>query len=351
MKLVKYIFIFTFIFQFNLNAQEVINTIEEIELEKIEPNSIMKYWLKMIDDGMSQPVCVPVIIAKGNNPSPVLGLIAALHGNELNGIKVIQDVIEKINVDSLNGTIIAIPGVNGISIPQHRRRFIDEEDLNRNFPGKEKGNRSQQYAWKINTKILSKIEYLVDMHTASFGRENTLYVRADLNDESIAQMASMQDADIILNNKGVPSTNEQIAATRTMRAEAMLKGIPAITIEYSNPQVYQPEIIKRGVRGIENLMGWLQMTNQKHSHSAAPTICKKSYWIYVEEGGYLEVTVDLNQKIKQGELIAIMRNPFGDILHKYYCPEDGIVIGKSSNPINMNGGRILHLGIIQTKEN
>lgn len=326
-------------------GQETVKWQEELDLEQLAPNTKNRIWLKMIDDGMSQPISIPVIVIRGKKPEPVLGLIAAIHGNELNGIKIIQEIIEEIDEKKFQGTLIAIPGINGISIPQHKRRYIDGEDLNRNFPGKEKGNRSQQYVWQINKKVLAKLDYLIDMHTASFGRENTLYVRAALQNDTIRQMARLQDADIILNSNGLPSTNEQITATRTIRAEAMFNGIPCITVEYGNPQVYQPEIIQRGRTGIENIMSWLEMIDKEIDYPDEPVLCNKSYWIYVEEGGYLEVLVDLRQKLKRGELIAVMRNPFGDILKKYYCPEDGIVIGKSSNPINMSGGRIIHLGI------
>ena len=332
-------------------SQTDFKSIEELDLDKVTPQTKRYFWLKMIDNGMSKPIEVPVIIIKGKNPEPVLCLTAALHGNELNGIKVIQEVVEHIDPYSFSGTLVAIPGLNAVSIPQHRRRYVDEEDLNRNFPGKEKGNRSQQYVWQIKEKILSKIDYLVDMHTASFGRVNTLYVRAAMGDEKIAKMALLQDADIILNSTGMPSTGEQISATRTMRAEAMLQGIPTITIEYGNPQVFQPDLVKRGKKGIENLMAWLKMTNNDMQTVPSPTLCKKSYWIYVEEGGYLEIMVSLNQKLAKGDLIAVMRNPFGDIINKYHCPEDGIVIGKSSNPINMNGGRIIHLGILDEPGN
>ncbi len=330
---------------FTANSQEEIEWFDELALEEIRPNTKKKIWLKMIENGMSQPINIPVIIIKGDVQEPVLGLIAAIHGNELNGIKVIQELTKDINENEFKGTLVAIPGINGISITQHRRRYIDEEDLNRNFPGKEQGNRSQQYVWQINHKILSELDYLVDMHTASFGRENSLYVRAKLDEEEIAQMARLQDADIVLNSSGLPSAGKQ-TRVRTMRAEAMLKGIPSITVEYGNPQVYQTDIIKRGVKGIKNLMRWLKMIEGRTEKVNEVTYCKKSYWIYVREGGYLEILVNLNQKIKKGDLIAIMRNPFGDILNEYRCPEDGIVIGKSSNPINMNGGRILHLGII-----
>ena len=90
-------------------GQEIIETIDEIQLDKIQANQIKKYWLKMIDNGLSQPVYIPVIIAKGSTTKPVLGLTAAIHGNEVNGIRVIQSVFEDLNIDSLNGTIIAIP--------------------------------------------------------------------------------------------------------------------------------------------------------------------------------------------------------------------------------------------------
>lgn len=47
------------------------------------------------------------------------------------------------------------------------------------------------------------------------------------------------------------------------------------------------------------------------------------------------------------KIIAIVRNAFGKIIKEHVAPEDGIVIGESSNPANMSGGRIIHLGIIE----
>lgn len=332
------------------SAQSAIPVIETIDLDEIPAFQIKKYWLKILDNGLSQPVCVPVLIARGNTDGPVLGLTAAIHGNELNGLRVIQEVFENLDVENFNGTIIAIPGLNAVSIPLHQRRYPDSEDLNRKFPGKANGNDSQQYVWHINQKILSQLDYLIDMHTASFGRENSLYVRADMSDKRIAQMAYLQDADIILSSKGKPSTGNQSSSTRTMRAEAMLQGIAAITVEYGNPQVFQPDMIERGQRGVENIMSWLKMINEPATETAPAVVCEKSYWIYVEEGGYLEIKVNLGQLLKRGALIAVLRNPFGDIIKNYYCPEDGIVIGRSSNPVNQSGGRIIHLGILADRD-
>lgn len=185
------------------------------------------------------------------------------------------------------------------------------------------------------------------MHTASFGRVNSFYARGALNDTTIKKMTMLQNADIILANKGVPSFGKKSTATRTMRAEAMSKGIPSIMVEYGSPQVFQPKMIERGTKGIHNLLIWLKMQPKKIIEKNESVICKKSYWIYIKEGGYLEIHAELTQLLKKGELIATLRNPFGEIIKEYFCPENGIVIGKSTNPINMSGGRILHLGILK----
>lgn len=316
----------------------------ELQLETIPEYSSSRFWLQLTEDGFSKAYTVPVIVLKGKQNGPVIGFTAALHGNELNGIAVIQELINHITIQKLQGTIVAVPGINAISIPNHTRRFADQKDLNRNFPGNPKGNRSEQYVWHINKKILKPLDYLVDMHTASFGRANALYTRADMSNDTIANMANAIEADIILHNKG----KNPIFKTHTMRAEAMKQGIPTVTMEYGNPQVYQPEMIYRGVNGLLSLLDTLNIyKNSDFIAFKPPVLCRKSYWIYTDKGGYLDVKVALKQIVNKGDLLAILKNPFGDIIEKYLAPEKGIIIGKSTNPANMTGGRIVHFGIIK----
>jgi len=76
-------------------------------------------------------------------------------------------------------------------------------------------------------------------------------------------------------------------------------------------------------------------------------LCKKSYWIYTDTGGILTVFPKVTELVESGQVIASLRNIFGDLIKEYFAPEDGIVIGKSVSPINQTGGRILHLGILK----
>ncbi len=313
--------------------------IEEFRLEDTPPQSVRQYWLKLISDGLGNPICIPVIVARGKQDFPILGLTAALHGNELNGISVIQRLFGEIEPEHLMGTIVGIPVVNIPSYLQRKRRFTDGVDLNHIMPGKEDGNVSNVYAYRFFNRVVKSFDYLLDLHTASFGRVNSYYIRADMKDPITRKLALLQNAQIIVHNP--PSDG-------TLRGAADAHDIPAITLEVGNPNTFQKKLIRSGIAGIHNVMSYLEMTTDEiEPPEIEVKICKQSYWIYTDIGGLLSIPVGLTEIVKQGELIATMRDVFGNLIREYFAPEDGIVIGKSVSPVNQSGGRILHLGILK----
>ena len=89
-------------------------------------------------------------------------------------------VVSQIDVNQLKGTLVAIPCVNVWGYLKFQREFADGRDLNRQFPGKDDGYSSQVFCYHLMSKIMSQFNYMVDLHTASFGRVNSYYVRADM---------------------------------------------------------------------------------------------------------------------------------------------------------------------------
>ena len=324
------------IFLFTLKSTTLINS---FNIEDTPKQTISQYWLKIISDGTGRAISVPIMVARGKADFPILGVTAAIHGNELNGISVIQRLFREIDVKELNGVIVAVPVMNMPAFIRYKRRFNDGVDLNHIMPGKENGSISQVYAFRLMDRIVKHFDYLLDLHTASQGRINSYYIRADMKHPVTRKMALMQNAQIIVHNP--PSDG-------TMRGAAEELDIPAITLEVGNPNTFQKKLIKSGVEGIHNVLAYLGMTEDEIENSEKMAyLCKRSYWIYTEKGGLLTVHVNLVQLLKKGELIATLRDIFGNIIEEYYAPEDGIVIGKSVSPVNQTGGRILHLGILK----
>ncbi len=314
-----------------------VKVIDELKLQDIPAGMITKYWLTLVEDGMGIPVKLPLLVAKGIEEGPVVGLTAAIHGNELNGIPVIQRLFHEIDPTKLKGTIVGVPIVNVPSYLRKKRRFLDGVDLNHIMPGKKDGTVSQVYAWRLINKLVKHFDYLLDLHTASNGRINSYYIRADMNDPVVKKMALLQNAQIIVHNP--PSDG-------TLRGTADELKIPAITLEVGNPNLFQKGMIRDGLTGIHNLLGFLKMTDSIVEEISDETIlCDRSYWIYSDVGGLLTVYPQVTQVVKEGETIATVRNIFGDTIKEYKAPQEGVVIGKSVSPVNQTGGRILHLGV------
>ncbi len=315
--------------------------VKELTLSKVPKGKISRFWLEIVKDGMGLPVLIPIIVARGKKAGKTVGITAAVHGNELNGISVIQRVFKELDVTKLRGTIVGIPVLNVPSYLRKKRRFLDGTDLNHIMPGKPNGTVSQVYAWRVVEKIIKQFDYLLDLHTASNGRINSYYIRADMSDEVVREMALLQNAQIIVHNP--PSDG-------TLRGTADELEIPAITLEVGNPNSFQRGMIRDGLTGIHNLLGYLKMTDSEvEEYSNETVICKKSYWMYTDTGGLLTVLPNATDLVKKGELVARLNNIFGDLIKEYFAPEDGIVIGKSVSPVNQTGGRILHLGIVKKR--
>ncbi|MEM6396207.1 MAG: succinylglutamate desuccinylase/aspartoacylase family protein [Bacteroidota bacterium] len=309
----------------------------EFNLEDTPPGSIRHYWLRLASDGMGNPMLVPLMVARGVRPGPVLGLTAAIHGDELNGISVIQRLFADLEVEELSGTVAAIPVVNIPGFNRKQRFFADGSDLNHLMPGKANGNASQVYAHRLVDRYLKHVDYLLDLHTASRGRVNSYYVRADMSIEITRKLALLQHPQLIVHNP--PNDG-------TFRGTADALDIPAVTLEVGNPGVYQKKMIRSGLVGVHNVLAYLKMTDDEEVEPSQSTvICRKSYWIYTQTGGLLQVHVDLLERVEKGQLIASLRDVFGGLMKQYYAPEAGVVIGKSTSPVNQSGGRILHLGI------
>lgn len=310
--------------------------IDRLDLEAIPAGVISRFWVGIIADGLGARINVPVMIAKGLHSGPIVGLTAAVHGNELNGIPIVQRVFRGLNPMQLYGTVVGVPVVNVPAYLMGQRKFNDGVDLNHIMPGKEDGTSSEIYAFRLIDRIISRFDYLVDIHTASFGRMNSYYIRADMDDPVTAKMALLQGAQIIVNNPPHDGT---------LRGAAGDLGIPAITLEAGDPHTFQRDMIDVGIVGINNLLVHLEMIAGDIVETGHETaLCSGSYWIYTTVGGILEVFGSVGERVCRDQRIALVRDVFGNILREYFVPEDGIIIGRSIDPVNQTGSRILHLG-------
>ena len=206
------------------------------------------------------------------------------------GIPVIQRLFKALEHEKIKGTIIGVPVVNVPSYIRKRRRFVDGVDLNHIMPGKRHGNVSEVYAFRFFEHIVRKFDYLLDLHTASSGRVNSHYIRANMDVQVTRELAMLQQAQIIVHNP--PSDG-------TLRGAAEELGIPAITLEVGNPNMFQRGMIRTSITGLMNGLVHLGMLDDAIEHTEdKPVLCSRSYWIYTDRGGLLQVFPDVTDLVK-----------------------------------------------------
>lgn len=312
--------------------------VTELDLGTCPRGTIHRGHVQMIVNALGEPVCVPFMVARGRLDGPTVGLTAVVHGNELNGLRIIHRLFADLDPEELRGTVVAIPVVNVPGFLQATREFDDGTDLNRAFPGVSHGRSADVYAHRFLNRVVKKFDYLIDLHTASAGRINSLYVRADLAHPETSWMARAQHPQVVVHNRG---------GDNTLRGAAMALGVPSITVEVGNPQRFQRALIRFGMIGVGNVLAHLQMLPlEEELPQFEPIVCARSYWLYSDDGGLLDVYPELLDRLDEGQLVARTTDVFGDLVSEYRAPEPGIVVGKSVDPVSSTGARILHLGIV-----
>jgi predicted deacylase len=310
---------------------------DELSISSLAAGQVHRIQIKLSDNSMGVPWKVPVIVVKGACQGPTLGITAALHGNELNGISTIFKLVEEIDPAKLNGSLVLLPISNVPGFLMNQREFSDNVDLNRIMPGKEMGMASSRYAYYLVHKIIDKFNYHLDLHTAGIGRMNSLYIRADLENEETRTLAFLQNPQIIV---------QKYDEEGTLRAWANDNGIPSITIEIGNPNAFQHGLIDETLEGILNTMRHYKMLDgdvKDMIHNA--TVCEHSYWIHTNAGGIIDIYPKLADRVKKGEVIAKIYNIFGELKQDLLADRSGIVIGKNFSPNCEDGSRILHIGV------
>ena len=311
---------------------------ENLKISELKKGEVHRMHLHIPGNSLGIPWKVPVIVVKGVEKGPTLGITAAVHGNELNGLSTIFKLLETIDPTKMAGTLVCVPISNIPGYMRGQRYFSDGQDLNRIMPGRPIGKKpSEIYAYYYSHKIVKHFDYLLDLHTASDGRINSLYIRADLEDPKCRELAYFQNPHIIV---------QKYDEDGTLRAWANDNNIPAITIEIGNPNTFQKQLIDECLDGITNTMIGLGMLKGKvKNYTDEVFICSSSHWIYSQTGGILEVFPGLTDEIKKGQTIGKVFDVFGQLRDEIVSEEDGVVIGKSTHPACEAGTRIVHIGV------
>ncbi len=283
------------------------------------------------------PMTIPVHVVCGKHAGPKLFISAAIHGDEINGVEIIRRLLKLSALKRLRGTIIAVPIVNVHGLINHSRYLPDRRDLNRSFPGSEKGSLAARLANLFMKEIVEQSTHGIDLHTGAQHRTNLPQVRANLDDPETEKLARAFEVPVII------SSTVRDGSLREAAAEF---GIPSLLYEAGEALRFDEVSIRAGVNGIINVMRTLEMLPPKRVSTRKPiepVVARSTQWIRAEDSGILRTMIPLGGRVKKGTLLGVIADPFGQKEIQIIAPFSGIVIGRTNIPLVNEGEALYHI--------
>jgi len=281
---------------------------------------------------------LPLEVVNGISEGPRLWISAAVHGDELNGVEIVRQVLGKVEPGKIRGALLAVPIVNVYGFINQSRYLPDRRDLNRSFPGSDTGSLASRLAHLFMTEVVRHCTHGIDLHTGSNHRSNLPQVRADLRDVETRRCAKAFAAPVMMH-----------AQTRdgSLREAATRLGKQVLMYEAGEPLRFDMSAVSLGVRGILRVMAALGMRTRSSRKAVPPsTEVAKSTWVRARRSGILRVDVNLGDRVAKKQALGTITDVFGENAITVRAPIDGLIIGYTNNPLVNQGDGILHLARI-----
>ena len=289
------------------------------------------------------PSNLRVNVIRGKKDGPVVFVSAAIHGDEINGIEIIRR-LRKLNIlKRLKGTLLLVPVVNVYGLMTLSRYLPDRRDLNRSFPGSQKGSLAARIAKIFFDEIVVKSDLGIDLHTGAIHRSNLPQVRTDIENDFTFDLAKAFEAPVVLHSK---------LRDGSLRSLAMDEKTPILLYEAGEALRFDEKSIRIGVKGIINVLRKMDMIakSTKKSKTNIPIIAKKSSWIRATQSGLIRSVKSLGDTVTKGDIIAYINEPLKDDGDVIIAPYDGVIIGRSEIPLVQEGDAIFHIAYFDNLE-
>lgn len=157
--------------------------LKDLDVSRLPRNTKETVWLEVAQRADGGHWQLPFLYVTGSTVGPILLVLAAVHGDEYEGVEAIPRIFRRLTPDDLCGTLLMVPICN---VPAYgtatRNSTIDGKNLARVFPGDAHGTITEKIACFLTEKLLKSADFLIDLHSGGIAaRIPTLigYIRSD----------------------------------------------------------------------------------------------------------------------------------------------------------------------------
>jgi predicted deacylase len=280
-------------------------------------------------------VALPVHVAHGEEKGPAIFFSGAIHGDEIQGVEIIRRILAHPALMTLRGTVLAVPIVNSFGFLNHTRYMPDRRDLNRCFPGSDRGSLASQVADIFFREVVLRCRYGIDFHTAALHRTNLPQIRLAPEEPELLELAEAFAPPVILVSR---------LREKSLRLAAGEAGVKVLLYEGGEALRFEEASIDAAVKGSLRVMAHLGMIEPVPGKLARETVFSgASAWVRAPESGILHTTRRIGDRVGKREVVGVVADPLGSASLPLLSESDGIIVGRTNLPIVNRGDAVFHI--------
>lgn len=256
-------------------------------------------------------IVVPITTLK-NGAGPTGLLMAGNHGDEYEGQIALADLQRDLAVAELHGRVIILSAANLPAVlAACRISPLDQGNLNRSFPGNPDGGPTSALAHFIESVLLPKVNYVIDLHS---GGRSLMYAPSVLT-HFTADGARMARAVEALRAFGAPVGYivNDVDEGRKLTSAAARAGIIALSTELGGGGTVSRDSLRVTACGIRRVLEYFGNLAASEDESPTPTrvmeVGGEEYYVFSPEEGLFEPAAEIGADVKEGQLAGRVHDP------------------------------------------
>lgn len=279
---------------------------------------------------------------------PAACILGSVRGNEMQQMYICSQLIRALKELEANGCvnaskkILVIPVINSMGLNINRRFFgVEDEDINRCFPGKEQGDATDRLAYEIFCRIR---EYSYGIQLTSFYMEGEFvpHIRMMETGYQNVSLANLFGLPYVVVRKPSPID------TKTLNYNWQGDMTAAFSVYTNKNSAIDEESAKQAVAAILRFLKRMGIIRyESHSGYISHVILEQDLTnVYVESSGIFKALVKPGEDVRYKCPLAEVIDPYeGFIREVITSPTDGIVFFTHTEALVAQGAmacRLIH---------
>ena len=302
--------------------------VDRLDLNTLSRGHKHTGWLSVASRPDGGQWRLPYLCARGAKDGPTLVVVAGVHGDEYEGVEAIPQVFSQVNAAKLQGDLLMVPICN---MPAYeailRCSPIDGLNLARVFPGDPDGSITHRIAAVVKEEIIKQADFFIDLHSGGITYNIPTLVGYTHDDGELGQ-SSLAAARVfgapILWGHPLPLPEGRTIST------SVDMGIPCLYTEAPGGGIARPEDVTCFANGVINVMKWMDMlpgdpgpASIQHHFVGKGNLDQV---VSAPVAGYFRPRVELLEEVVVGQLVGVIQDFFGQIVHEVFADTSGHII-------------------------